>query len=157
MLADTVLVILTSKQHPIQEVQGQLFGMSHVQAHTWSHGRHPVLKQEGRAIPWPLAAAHLKRRASRASSSRGARFSDRRKHRLEENSRPLRKRRLAVSPPSACALNTRWEVKRDRIGKDTIRLLKDGMRDAVMETWCGLHNFRLQDRPWHYAVYRVLN
>jgi len=42
-------------------------------------------------------------------------------------------------------------VKRYRIVKDTIRLLKDGMRDAVMETCCGLHNFRLQYRPWHYA------
>jgi hypothetical protein len=42
-------------------------------------------------------------------------------------------------------------VKRDRVVKDTIRLLKDGMRDAVMETCCGLHNFRLQYRPWHYA------
>jgi hypothetical protein len=42
-------------------------------------------------------------------------------------------------------------VKRDRIVKDTIRLLKDRMRDAVMETCCGLHNFRLQYRPWHYA------
>jgi hypothetical protein len=34
-------------------------------------------------------------------------------------------------------------VKRYRIVKDNIRLLKDGMRDAVMETCCGLHNFRL--------------
>jgi hypothetical protein len=42
-------------------------------------------------------------------------------------------------------------VKRYRIGKDKIRLLKDGSRDAVMETCCGLHNFRLQYRPWHYA------
>ena len=42
-------------------------------------------------------------------------------------------------------------VKRYRIVKDTIRLLKDGLRDAVMETCGGLHNFRLQDRPWHYA------
>jgi len=42
-------------------------------------------------------------------------------------------------------------VKRYRIVKDTIRLLKDGMRDTVMETCCGLHNFRLQYRPWHYA------
>lgn len=42
-------------------------------------------------------------------------------------------------------------VKRYRIVKDTIRLLKDGIRDAVMETCCGLHNFRLQYRPWHYA------
>jgi hypothetical protein len=43
-------------------------------------------------------------------------------------------------------------VKRYRIVKDNIRLLKEGMRDAVMETCCGLHNVRLQDRPWHYAL-----
>jgi hypothetical protein len=42
-------------------------------------------------------------------------------------------------------------VKRYRIVKDKIRLLKDGIRDAVMETCCGLHNFRLENRPWHYA------
>jgi DDE superfamily endonuclease len=42
-------------------------------------------------------------------------------------------------------------VKRYRIVKDKIRLLKEGIRDAVMETCCGLHNFRLQYRPWHYA------
>ena len=42
-------------------------------------------------------------------------------------------------------------VKRDRIVKDNIRLLKDRMRDAVMDTCCGLHTFRLQYRPWHYA------
>jgi hypothetical protein len=43
-------------------------------------------------------------------------------------------------------------VKRYRIVKDKIRLLKDGMRDTIMETCCGLHNFRLQYRPWHYAL-----
>jgi len=42
-------------------------------------------------------------------------------------------------------------VKRYRIVKDKIRLLKDGIRDTVMETCGGLHNFRLQYRPWHYA------
>jgi hypothetical protein len=42
-------------------------------------------------------------------------------------------------------------VKRYRIVKGTIRLLKDGIWDAVMETCCGLHNFRLLNRPWHYA------
>jgi DDE superfamily endonuclease len=42
-------------------------------------------------------------------------------------------------------------VKRDRIVKDKIRLLKDGIRDTMMETCCGLHNYRLQYRPWHYA------
>jgi hypothetical protein len=43
-------------------------------------------------------------------------------------------------------------VKRDRSVKEKIRRLKDGIRDAVMETCCGLHNFRLQYRPWHYAL-----
>ena len=42
-------------------------------------------------------------------------------------------------------------VKRDRIVKDNIRLLKDRVRDTIMEPCCGLHNFRLQYRPWHYA------
>ena len=42
-------------------------------------------------------------------------------------------------------------VKRDRMVKDKIRLLKDGSRDTIMETCCGLHNFRIQYRPWHYA------
>jgi hypothetical protein len=42
-------------------------------------------------------------------------------------------------------------VKRDRIVKDKIRLLKDRIRDTIMEMCCGLHNFRLQYRPWNYA------
>jgi hypothetical protein len=42
-------------------------------------------------------------------------------------------------------------VKRDRIVKDKIRLLKDWIRDTVMETCGGLHNFRLPYRPWNYA------
>jgi hypothetical protein len=44
--ADKLLFILTYvKQHPIQEVQGQLFGMSPSNANTWSHLLHPVLNQ----------------------------------------------------------------------------------------------------------------
>jgi hypothetical protein len=42
-------------------------------------------------------------------------------------------------------------VKRYRMVKDKIRLLRDRIRDTVMETCCGLHNFRLQYRPWNYA------
>jgi DDE superfamily endonuclease len=34
-------------------------------------------------------------------------------------------------------------VKRDRMVKDKICLLKDGIRDTSMETCGGLHNFRL--------------
>jgi DDE superfamily endonuclease len=43
-------------------------------------------------------------------------------------------------------------VKRDRIVKDNIRLFKDGVRDTIMETCCGWHNFRLRHRPWCYAT-----
>lgn len=39
-------------------------------------------------------------------------------------------------------------VKRCRIVKDTLRLLKAGMRDLVMELCCALHNFRLRLTPW---------
>lgn len=43
-------------------------------------------------------------------------------------------------------------VKRYRIVKDLVRARKDNFRDRVMETCCGLHNFRLNFRPWHYNV-----
>lgn len=41
-------------------------------------------------------------------------------------------------------------VKRYRIVKDKIRHWKKGFRDVVFETCCGLHNFRLNFRPWTY-------
>ena len=41
--------------------------------------------------------------------------------------------------------------KRYRRVKDKRRLLPDGIRDTIMATCCGLHNFRLQYRPWHYT------
>lgn len=45
-MADKLLFILTDlKQNPIQEVQGQLCGMSQSNAHTWIHVLHPVLNQ----------------------------------------------------------------------------------------------------------------
>jgi hypothetical protein len=45
-IADKQLFMLTSvKQHPIQEVQGQLFGMSQSPANTWIHLLHAVLNQ----------------------------------------------------------------------------------------------------------------
>jgi hypothetical protein len=44
--ADKRRFILTYvQQHPIQAVQGQLFGMSPSHANTWIHLRHPVLNQ----------------------------------------------------------------------------------------------------------------
>jgi hypothetical protein len=45
-MADKLLFILTYlKQHPIQEVQGQLFGMSQSNANKWIHLLHTVLNQ----------------------------------------------------------------------------------------------------------------
>jgi len=46
-------------------------------------------------------------------------------------------------------------VKRYRIVKDKIRNWKQGFRDKVMETCCGLHNFRLNFRPWHYQALTI--
>jgi hypothetical protein len=44
MIADKLLFILTYvKQHPLQEVQGQLCGRSQSHANTWIHLLHPVL------------------------------------------------------------------------------------------------------------------
>jgi hypothetical protein len=42
-------------------------------------------------------------------------------------------------------------LKRYRIVKDQLRNWKQGFRDLVMETCCGLHNFRLNFRPWRYC------
>ena len=47
-------------------------------------------------------------------------------------------------------------VKRDRMVKDKRRLFKDGIRDTMRETCGGLHHFRLQYRPWHYATCQIL-
>jgi hypothetical protein len=45
-MADKLLLILTYlKQNPIQEIQGQLFGMSQSNANKWIHLLHPVLNQ----------------------------------------------------------------------------------------------------------------
>jgi hypothetical protein len=39
-------------------------------------------------------------------------------------------------------------VKRCRILKDVCRLLREGVRDLVMEICCALHNFRVRLDPW---------
>jgi hypothetical protein len=45
-MADKLLFILTYlKQNPIQEVQGQLFGMSQSNTNKWIHLLHPVLNE----------------------------------------------------------------------------------------------------------------
>lgn len=46
MMADKLLFILTYlKQNPIQEVQGQLFGMSQSNTNQWIHLLHPGLNR----------------------------------------------------------------------------------------------------------------
>ena len=46
-------------------------------------------------------------------------------------------------------------VKRNRIVKDKLRNWKKGFSDLVMETCCGLHNFRLNFRPWCYNTNQI--
>jgi hypothetical protein len=41
-------------------------------------------------------------------------------------------------------------VKRYRIVKDKLRLWREHIHDMLIETCCGLHNFRLRYRPWSY-------
>jgi hypothetical protein len=42
-------------------------------------------------------------------------------------------------------------LKRYRIVKDQLRNWKQDFRALAMEICCGLHNFRLNFRPWHYG------
>jgi Helix-turn-helix of DDE superfamily endonuclease len=60
-IADKLLCMLTYvTQHPSQEVQGQLFGMSQSHASQWIHLRHPVLHQaiaDQELLPARTAAA----------------------------------------------------------------------------------------------------
>ena len=43
-------------------------------------------------------------------------------------------------------------IKRCRIVKDTLRLVKQGVRDLVMELCCALHNFRVHLTPWQPMI-----
>jgi hypothetical protein len=43
-------------------------------------------------------------------------------------------------------------VKRCRMVKDTLRLLKAGLRDRVMAICCALHNFRVRLTPWQPMI-----
>ena len=63
----------------------------------------------------------------------------------KENNRAISRIRIRVEH-AICG------VKRYRIVKDQLRNWKKGFRDQVMETCCGLHNFRLNFRPWHYEL-----
>ena len=43
-------------------------------------------------------------------------------------------------------------VKRCRIGQETCRLRKAGVRDLIMEVCCALHNYRVRLTPWQPMV-----
>ena len=70
---------------------------------------------------------------------RGGKLTDEEK---EENSR-ITSIRVRIE-------HTMSGIKRCRIVKDKLRLWREGIHDMVMETCCGLHNFRLKYRPWTY-------
>jgi DDE superfamily endonuclease len=53
----------------------------------------------------------------------------------------LARRRVAIEHVNS-------SIKRSRILRDVCRLLRQGMRDLVMEICCALHNFRLRLDPW---------
>jgi Helix-turn-helix of DDE superfamily endonuclease len=157
-IADKLLFMLTSvKQHPIQEVQGQLFGMSQSHANTWMHLLHTVLN---------LALAHQNWLPARTADELAillatTQAKDRPTSPLlgmmvwgegGELTSPEKATNRAISSISIRIEQAIGRGKRDRMVQDKIRLLKDGIRDIIMETYCGLHNFRLQYRPWNYAT-----
>jgi hypothetical protein len=48
--------------------------------------------------------------------------------------------------------HTMSSVKRCRVVKDVCRYWHDRVRDMLMMLACGLHTFRLGDRPWTYTT-----
>ena len=46
-------------------------------------------------------------------------------------------------------------IKRYRIVKDKLHNYKKGFMDLVMETCCGLHNFRLNFRPGSIPHFKI--
>src|SRR5262245_35260911 len=74
-MADKLFFTLTYlKQNPIPEVQGQLFGMSQSNAHTWVHLLHTVLNQAlAQQDLWPArTAAELAARLAAHQAQEGA-------------------------------------------------------------------------------------
>ena len=63
----------------------------------------------------------------------------------KDANRELSRRRVRIEHVNS-------SVKRCRIVKDVIRLLKDGMRDLVMDVCCALHNFRVSWSLWKPMV-----
>lgn len=63
----------------------------------------------------------------------------------KESNREISRRRVSIEHVNS-------SVKRCRVIKDTLRLLKEGIRDFVMVVCCALHNFRVDLVPWQPMV-----
>ena len=63
----------------------------------------------------------------------------------KESNREISRRRVSIEHVNS-------SVKRCRVIKDTLRLLKEGIRDFIMEVCCALHNFRIDLVPWQPMV-----
>ena len=112
MGADTRLFILTSvTQHPLQEVQGQLFGRSQSNANKWIHLLHPVLNQalaDQELLPARTASEFAAMFETQATDGRAPLFGLMARH-GRSTARPLpqshktlteARRRITRAPPS---------------------------------------------------------
>jgi len=74
------------------------------------------------------------------------------KPRGQELTSSEKKKNRAISSIRVRIEHVIGSVKRYRIVKDIVRNWKKGFKDKVLETCCGLHNFRLGFRPWCYET-----
>jgi hypothetical protein len=74
------------------------------------------------------------------------------KHRGKELTSSEKETNRAISSIRVRIEHAIGSVKRYRIVKDTLRNWKKYFKDKVLETCCGLHNFRLRFRPWCYET-----
>jgi hypothetical protein len=119
----------------------------------------PLLKGRRQRKAWRIwkarpshgAAAFIKTWGARAIRAIGSRACNPRNPPGGELTPPEKAANRAISSIRIRIEHAIGGVKRDRMVKDKIRLLKDGIRDTIMETCGGLHTFRLPYRPWNYA------
>lgn len=63
----------------------------------------------------------------------------------KEVNRQISRRRVAIEHVNS-------GVKRCRVVKDILRLLKEGIRDFIIEICCALHNYRVDLVPWQPMI-----
>jgi hypothetical protein len=102
-MADRLLFMLTDMtQHPIQEVQGQLFGMSQSNAHKWIHLLHTVFNLA--FAPQDVCPARTADELAMLLTTQQRQ--DVPTSPLVGNSPHLRRRTIARSRPAEAVLNT---------------------------------------------------